>query len=179
MVRVNAELEVWFSPCIISNASSLSYIDRMDHFAVSGNILAMETRLMSTDVVATQLKSSFMSSDQLVGEDFPAIEQRFQPPPVPTTLQICGYQKTDNCFIYAATEYLLVHPKDYLGALQYCTNPSAELGQGEVMQCISGTFISRKCSCKLRLKPEQFLMMLLMMLCNHFPFEPEQESEAR
>ncbi|KAL7536283.1 hypothetical protein ACHAXR_007046 [Thalassiosira sp. AJA248-18] len=112
----------------------------MDHFAVSGNILAMETRMMAADVVVAQLKEALSSLDvnQQEAKYSSAIAAHFQLPPLPPTLQICRLGAAFQCLNYAATEYLLVHPGDYIGALQYCTDPSANINPSETNECIFG-----------------------------------------
>ena len=107
----------------------------MDHFAVSGNILAMETRLMASDVVLAELKGALAT----VGIQQPEIERRIRLPPFPPSLQICnGSSSIFDCYIYAATEYLLVNPGDYVGAIQYCTDPSANIDMSGVGICVNG-----------------------------------------
>ncbi|KAL3775597.1 hypothetical protein ACHAW5_003500 [Stephanodiscus triporus] len=111
----------------------------MDHFAVSGNILAMETKMMAADVVANEVKGalSFLAESQ---NELGVAASRL--PPLPPTLQICHLSSTIyDCFIYAATEYLLVHPRDYLGAIQYCTDPSANIESDKVRFCVRGAAI--------------------------------------
>jgi len=114
----------------------------MDHFAVSGNILAMETRMMAADVVLAEVKGalSSLSESEKEDKDLSAIESRFQLPPRPPVLQICNHSTMPyDCFAYAATEYLLVHPGDYIGALKYCTDPSANIyNPSGVEFCIDG-----------------------------------------
>jgi hypothetical protein len=107
----------------------------MDHFAVSGNILAMETKMMAADVVANELKGSLSS---LTENQDGRVVVATRLPPLPPTLQICNLGDAIDCFTYAATEYLLVHPRDYLGGIQYCTDPSANIGSAEVSRCIDG-----------------------------------------
>mmetsp|Transcript_30129 Transcript_30129/g.63018 ORF Transcript_30129/g.63018 Transcript_30129/m.63018 type:complete len:418 (-) Transcript_30129:65-1318(-) len=113
----------------------------MDHFAVSGNIMAMENRMMAADVVAAGLlgaKSSLGESQQ-GNDDLAIIQKRLELPPLPPTLQICSLGTSEfDCFTYAATQYLLVHPGDYIGALQYCTDPSAGISEDEVGICVNG-----------------------------------------
>lgn len=105
----------------------------MDHFAVSGNILAMETRMMAGDVVVGELLKSLGEGRQDVDLS------RFQLPPLPPTLQICHIGiSLSNCFIYAASEYLLAHPGDYIGSLNYCTHPTSGITAKEVGFCVSG-----------------------------------------
>ena len=109
----------------------------MDHFAVSGNILSMETKMMAMDVVANELKGAL----SVLAESQNGIEgAATQLPPLPPTLQIChlGSHADIDCFTYAATEYLLVHPRDYLGAIRYCTDPSANIQPSEARLCVAG-----------------------------------------
>ncbi len=109
----------------------------MDHFAVSGNILAMETKMMAIDVVANELKGAL----SVLGESQNGLEgAATRLPPLPPTIEIChlGSVAAIDCFIYAATEYLLVHPRDYIGAIQYCTDPSANIEPSEASLCVAG-----------------------------------------
>lgn len=127
----------------------------MDHFAVSGNIKAMENRIEATDVMIDALSTlgeSHMDNNDLIQTGNP-------------TLQICSLAtKEFGCFTYAgeysspflpllfsltharslaellhiATEYLLVHPGDYTGAIRYCKDPSAGINLNAVTICIHG-----------------------------------------
>ena len=107
----------------------------MDHFAVSGNILAMETRMMAADVVLSELKGALAT----LGMQQPEIESRIRLPPFADSLQICNLSSsTFDCYIYAATEYLLAHPRDYVGAIEHCTDPAANIGTSGVGVCING-----------------------------------------
>ena len=107
----------------------------MDHFALSGNILAMETKLMAADVVLAELKGALTSLEM----ELPAIESRIRLPPFPASMQICNRRSSAfDCYVYTATEYLLVHPGDYVGAIQYCKDPSADIGANAVEICIAG-----------------------------------------
>lgn len=107
----------------------------MDHFAVSGNILAMETRMMASDIVLEELKGALST----LGVEQTSIEGRIRPPPFPQSMQICNSSLSAfDCFIYAATEYLLIHPRDYAGAIKYCTDPSANIGMSGLQICVEG-----------------------------------------
>lgn len=105
----------------------------MDHFAVSGNILAMETRMMASDIVLAELNGA------LAALGMEETDSRIRLPPFPSSLQIGNISSSVfDCYIYAATEYLLVHPGDYVGAIQYCTDPSANIGLSEIGICVNG-----------------------------------------
>jgi len=110
----------------------------MDHFAVSGNIQSMENRMMASDVLMETL-TSFVDGSLQGNNDSSNIQERFRLPPLSPTLQICNLGTDDfDCFIYAVTEYLLVHPGDYVGALKYCTNPSANITKSQINLCTQG-----------------------------------------
>lgn len=96
---------------------------------------------MAVDVVVAEMKEALysLSETEQYSIDVSAIESRFQLPPRPPTLQICNLSSADyDCFVYTPTEYLLVHPYDYTGALQYCTDPSANISQNGVAICVEG-----------------------------------------
>lgn len=123
----------------------------MDHFAVSGNVLGMETRMMAMDVLASEfdnalhtLTTSLSISNTQVEETSPnETENKHQLPtlPDPSSLQMCGNLSKNakyDCYIYAPTEYLLIHPGDYLGALSFCQDPSANISAEVVNGCVAG-----------------------------------------
>ena len=103
----------------------------MDHFAVSGNVLAMEMRMMALDIVLRELNDAVDTKER----------GSFVTPPLPPTLQICtelaSQFAVSDCLVYSPTEYLLVNPRDYIGALEYCSHPTANLGSRKSI-CIAG-----------------------------------------
>ena len=109
----------------------------MDHFATSGNILAMESQFMAIDAVEDELKAVLLHLDDSHSSE--TIESRFQTP-LPSELQVCALASTDfDCFMYAASEYLLVNPRDYNGAFQYCQNvESSGITADQSLICING-----------------------------------------
>ena len=122
----------------------------MDHFAVSGNIRAMDNRLMAADVVETELQNAIAEKDDTddlvqtekdVDMDLSAVNIDGLEP---ETLQICNMASFGNsydCMIYAATEYLLVKPRDYSGAMHYCNDISANIGRSQHQTCVNGVAV--------------------------------------
>ena len=122
----------------------------MDHFAVSGNIRAMDNRLMAADVVETELQNAIAEKDDTddlvqtekdVDMDLSAVNIEGLEP---ETLQICNMASSGNsydCMIYAATEYLLVKPRDYSGAMHYCNDLSANIEPSQHQTCVNGVAI--------------------------------------
>ena len=80
----------------------------MDHFAVSGNILAMETKMMAADVVTNEVKGALSVLAESQNELGVAASQL---PPLPPTLQICHLSSTIyDCFIMQQQNiYLFTH----------------------------------------------------------------------
>ena len=119
----------------------------MDHFAFSGQVRAMENRLLAVDVLFSEMNKVLSTMEDVHGLDTSRLDQEFKLPPQPDNLQICntgseilGQERFNHydCFIYAATEYLLIHPRDYTGALEYCTDPFAKITIKNVEYCIMG-----------------------------------------
>lgn len=117
----------------------------MDHFATSGNIIGMETRMMAMDVFAAEYKSAMNTSTNTEGaEEKPhdEFESDYELPAVPgvSSLRVCDeyakYARLD-CYLYMATEYLLIHPGDYLGALSYCQDPTANISKDAIRGCVA------------------------------------------
>ena len=118
----------------------------MDHFAVSGNILAMDSRMMATDLVGTMLAERSSAGGGSRDGDGRG-EERGDPAggwlasPKPATLRVCEEMSSGghmDCYIYLATQYLLVHPGDYAGSVAFCLEPSVEIAQRSRDLCIGG-----------------------------------------
>ena len=91
--------------------------------------------MMAADVVLSELKGALAT----LGMQQPEIESRIRLPPFADSLQICNLSSsTFDCYIYAATEYLLAQPRDYVGAIEHCTDPAANIGTSGVGVCING-----------------------------------------
>ena len=124
----------------------------MDHFESSGHIIAMERSLMAMDIVASEFENALSSlkkakrsneiphnEDTLESEL--EVKGQFLTPPLPPTLRMCqdfAHADLDECYVYAPTEYLLVHPGDYVGALAYCQDPSAKITSSAIRYCVTG-----------------------------------------
>ena len=118
----------------------------MDHFAVSGNILAMEGRMMATDLVETMLAERSAAGGQ-DGGDGQGEEGRDKPAggylasPKPETLRVCEDMSSGHhtdCYLYLVTQYLLVHPGDYAGSVAFCLEPSVEVAPQSRDTCVAG-----------------------------------------
>eukprot|EP00804_Cyclotella_cryptica_P020623 CCRYP_003450-RA/>CCRYP_003450-RA protein AED:0.37 eAED:0.37 QI:32/1/1/1/1/1/2/276/516 len=123
----------------------------MDHFAVSGNVLGMETRMMAIDILATEFDnalntlsvsvSSSNTQDEVMSQHETQNKHQLPNLPDPSSLQMCDnlskHAKYD-CYLYMPTEYLLVHPGDYLGALSFCQDSSANISTDVVNGCVAG-----------------------------------------
>lgn len=117
----------------------------MDHFAVSGNILAMDGRMMATDLVGAMLAER--SSAGGAGKEREWGDGPGEPAggwlasPKPATLRVCEELSSGDhmdCYIYLATQYLLVHPGDYAGSVDFCLETSVEVSPRSRDLCVGG-----------------------------------------